>query len=41
MHLGVSGDILLINCGSSFQDGTDIDDDEDEDDKVSVPKKET
>ena len=39
MHLGISGDILLTNCGSSFQDSTDVDDEEDEDDKVSVPEK--
>lgn len=37
--LGISVDILLTNCGFRFQESTDIDDEEDEDDKVSALKK--
>lgn len=40
LPLEISADVLLTNCGFSFQESTDIDEEEDEDDKVSVHKKE-
>lgn len=40
MHLVIWVDVLLTNCGVSFQESTDIDEEEDDDDKVSGLKKE-
>lgn len=36
LHLVISGDGILTNCGFSFQESTDLEEEEDEDDKVSV-----
>jgi hypothetical protein len=40
LHCVISADGLLINCGISFQEIADIEEEEDEDDKVSVLIKE-
>lgn len=38
MPLVIPADILLTNCHVCFQESTEVDEEEDDDDKVSVPR---
>lgn len=40
MHLVISVGVVLTNCAFSFQESTDLEDEDEEDDKVGVLTKE-